>query len=251
MFSLGLLGIVSIVIQVVLIIHCIKTGRNWLWIWVLILPYIAFFGMIAYVAVEIVPDLFRSAPARRAARGMKKALDPGADLRRLSEQARVTGGVAALQHYADELTRHSRFDEALATYRDALKGLYAHDPNLLLGIARAQFGKGDASAARATLDELHRENPDFRSPEAQLLHARALEAEGSVTEALAAYQALAPAYPGAEASVRYAQLLAAQGQRDRAASVARELLEQARIAPAHYRRAQRDWLDLAERLAAR
>lgn len=251
MLSLGLLGIVSIVIQVVLIIHCIKTGRNWLWIWVLILPYIAFFGMIAYVAVEIVPDLFRSTPARRAARGMKKALDPGADLRRYGEQARVTGGVAALQRYADELTRHGRYEEAIATYQEALKGLYAHDPNLLLGIARAQFGKGDASAARATLDELTRQNPDFRSPDAQLLHARALEAEGSIPQALEAYHTLAPAYPGAEASVRYAQLLAAQGDHARAATVARELLEQARIAPAHYRRAQRDWLDLAERLVAR
>ncbi len=249
MISFGLLGIVSIVIQVLLIVHCIKTGRNWIWVWVIAL--LSYVGIIAYVAVEIVPDLFRSGPARRAARGMKKALDPGADLRRYGEQARVTGGVAALQRYADELTRHGRFDEAIATYREALKGLYANDPNLLLGIARAQFGKGDASAARATLDELARENPGFRSPDAQLLHARALEAEGNVTQALEAYHVLAPAYPGAEASVRYAQLLAAQGEHARAAGVARELLEQARIAPAHYRRAQRDWLDLAERLAAR
>lgn len=249
MYSLGLLGIISIIIQVLLIVHCVKTGRSWIWIWVLML--LSYAGIIAYVAVEIVPDLFRSSPARRAARGMKKALDPGAELRRYGEQARITGGVAALQRYADELSRHGRYDEALATYREALKGLYAHDPNLLLGIARAHFGRGDASAARATLDELTRENPDFRSPEAQLLHARALEAEGSIAQALEAYQSLAPAYPGAEASVRYAQLLAAQGQRDRAATVARELLEQARIAPPHYRRAQRDWLDLAERLAAR
>jgi hypothetical protein len=249
MYSLGLLGIVSIVIQVLLIVHCIKTGRSWIWIWVIAL--LSYVGIIAYVAVEIIPDLFRSGPARRAARGMKKALDPGAGLRRYGEQARVTGGVAALQRYADELTQHGRFEEAIATYREALKGLYAHDPNLLLGIARAQFGKGEPGAASATLDELTRQNPDFRSPDAQLLHARALEAEGNVTQALDAYQVLAPAYPGAEASVRYAQLLAAQGERARAASVARELLEQARIAPAHYRRAQRDWLVLAERLAAR
>ena len=33
------------------------------------------------------------------------------------------------------------------------------------------------------------------------------------------------------------------------AKKAKDLLEQARIAPAHYRRAQRDWLDSAQRLA--
>jgi hypothetical protein len=246
--SLPLL-IISIIIEALLVIHCIKTGRNQLWIWVII--FLPGAGILAYVAVELVPDLFRSQTARRAARGMKKALDPGADLRRYGEAARLTGNVASLQRYADELVRHGRFDEAIATYRQALKGLYEHDPNLLLGVARAQFGKGEAGAARATLDELARQNPDYRSPEAQLLYARALEAEGDIAHALEVYQSLAPAYPGAEASVRYAQLLSAQGRHTEAAGVARELLEQARIAPAHYRRAQHDWLVLAERLAAR
>jgi hypothetical protein len=120
----------------------------------------------------------------------------------------------------------------------------------MLGLARAQFGQGDATAARTTLDELIRLNPDFRSPEGHLLYARALEAEGNLTKALEEYKVLAPAYPGAEASVRYAQLLKAQGKGPEAASVARELLEQARIAPAHYRRAQRAWLESAQRLAA-
>jgi len=60
---------------------------------------------------------------------------------------------------------------------------------------------------------------------------------------------LANSYPGAEAAVRYAQLLDTQGQRDEARRVARELLDQARIAPNHYRRAQRAWLDAAARLA--
>ncbi len=77
----------------------------------------------------------------------------------------------------------------------------------MLGHAQAQFGKGDASAARATLDELIRRNPDFRSPAGHLLYARALEAEGNVPK-----------------------------------------VEQARIAPGHYRRAQRPWLDAAQRL---
>jgi hypothetical protein len=118
----------------------------------------------------------------------------------------------------------------------------------MLGLAQAQFGKGDAAAARATLDELIQRNPDFRSPAGHLLYARALEAEGNVPKALEEYAVLAPSYPGAEASVRYAQLLQAQGRRAEAQKVARELLEQARIAPGHYRRAQRPWLDAAQRL---
>ncbi len=238
--------ILSVAVQVGLIIHVIKTGRNQIWIWVLALLSLP--GAIAYIAVEVIPDLFRSRTAQRTARGLRKAMDPARDLRRYESEARIAGNVASRQRYAEELTRHQRYDDAIAQYREALSGLYEHDPNLMLGLAQAQFGKGDAPAARATLDELIQRNPDFRSPAGHLLYARALEAEGNVSKALEEYAALAPAYPGAEASVRYAQLLNAQGRRAEAQKLVRELLEQARIAPGHYRRAQRAWLDAAERL---
>ena len=238
--------IVSIVIQASLIVHVIKTGRNQIWIWVLAL--LSYAGIIAYVAVELLPDLFRSRTAQRTARGFKKAMDPTADLRRYESEARLAGNVSSRQRYAEELSRHGRHDEAIAQYREALTGLYAHDANLMLGLAKAQFAKGDAVATRTTLDELIRLNPEFRSPEGHLLYARALEAEGNFAKALEEYQVLAPSYPGAEAAVRYAQLLQSQGRRAEAQKVARELLEQAHIAPAHYRKAQRSWLDAAQRL---
>ncbi len=229
-----------------LIVHCIKTGRNWIWVWVMLFLPLA--GALAYVAVEIVPDLFRSHAARRTARGLKKAMDPFADLRRYANEAELIGNVASRQRYAEELTRHGRYGEAIGQYRQTLTGLYEHDPNLMLGLARAQFGNGEAAAARATLEELVRANPDFHSPERHLLYARSLEAEGNIVQALEQYRALAHAYPGAEAAVRYAQLLDRQGQRDEARKVAQDLLDQARVAPQHYRRTQRPWLDAAQRL---
>jgi len=241
-----LLLIVPIIIQVLLIIHVIRTGRNQLWIWVLLFLPLA--GGVAYIAVEMLPELFRSRAARRTARGLKKAMDPTADLRRYESEARVGGNVASRQRYAEELLRHGRNDEAIAQYREALSGLYQHDANLMLGLAQAQFGKGDAHGARVTLDELIRLNPEFRSPAGHLLFARALAAEGEVQRALEEYRVLAPSFPGAEAAVRYAQLLQEQGQRAEAQRIARELLEQARIAPGHYRRAQRPWLEAAQRL---
>jgi hypothetical protein len=244
-----LFAIISIIIQVLLVVHCIKTGRQFLWIWVIVLLPIA--GPIAYIAVEMLPELFGSRAAKRTARGMKKVLDPHADLRRYESEARMGGNVASTQRYAEELVRQGRHDEAIEQYRKALTGLYEHDPNLMLGIAKAQFGKGDAPAARQTLDDLIRVNPDFRSPEGHLLYARALETEGNADKALEEYKVLAQSYPGAEAAARYAQLLKAQGQPEESQRVARELLDSARIAPAHYRRAQKEWLDVAEKLAGR
>jgi hypothetical protein len=242
------LFILLLLIQAAFIVHVIKTGRNQLWIWVLIIPGIAVPGILAYIAIEIIPGLLRGRTAQRTARGLRKAVDPGRELRRYESEVRVGGNVASRQRYAEELVRHERYDEAIGQYREALTGLYEHDPNLMLGLAQAQFGKGDASSARATLDELIRLNPDFRSPAGHLLYARALEAEGNMPKALEEYRVVAGSFPGAEAAVRYAQLLQAQGHKEEAQKVARELLQQARIAPGHYRRAQREWLEAAERL---
>jgi len=237
--------LISIVIQVLLIIHCIRTGRNTLWIWAIALLPAA--GPMAYVLVELVPGLFNNRGTRRAVRGVKRALDPEQDLRRFETEARQIGDVASRQRYADELTRQGRASEAVEVYKQALTGLYESDSNLLLGLARAQYALGTFGEARATLDLLIAKNPDFRSPDGHLLYARALEAEGQRERALEEYAALVRYYAGAEAPLRYAQFLRTLGQQEEARRVLQELLEHARFAPRHYRKMQQQWLADAQR----
>jgi hypothetical protein len=244
-FGLSLPLLITYAVQAALVIHCFKTGRNSMWVWVLVFAPVV--GGLAYLVVELLPDLFGSRGARRAARGVRRVMDPGQDLRRFEAEARRTGDVASNQRYADELVRQGRNAEALLVYRQALRGLYAHDPNLLLGLARAQFAAGDAAAARATLDTLRAANPDFKSPDGHLLYARALEGEGDHSRALEEYRELSKYYAGAEAALRYGQLLARTGDKAAARSTFENLLEHARLAPRHYQRAQDEWLSSARR----
>jgi hypothetical protein len=159
----------------------------------------------------------------------------------------VTGNVASRQRYADELVRLGRAKEAVPVYQTCLTGVFADDPKLLLGYAHAQFEAGDGAGARTTLDELIAKNPEFKSADGHLLYARALEAEGNLEKALSEYATLAGYYPGVEAGVRYARLLIRSDQRPLAQQTLKALLDRARFAPAHYRKAQREWLDEAHR----
>jgi hypothetical protein len=63
-----------------------------------------------------------------------------------------------------------------------------------------------------TLDELIARNPAFKSPDGHLLYARALEAEGRTDAALSEYATLSQYYAGAEARLRYGQLLRRSGR---------------------------------------
>jgi len=240
--------IISGAISLGLVVHCIKTGRNTIWVYLLVvLMSLPFVGAALYAGVEILPGLLRSRGSQRAMRGIRTTLDPEGNLRRFENEMKVAGNVAARQRYADELVKLGRAAEALPIYQTCLTGVFADDPKLLLGYAHAQFAAGDATGARKTLDDLIQQSPDFKSPDGHLLYARALEAEGDVAKALSEYAALAEYFPGAEAGVRYAKLLNRSDQRPLAQQTLKALLERAKYAPAHYRKAQREWLDEALR----
>lgn len=240
-----LIVILSIAIQAVLIAHVIKTGRNMLWI--LAIFFLPPAGPIAYVAVEILPELFGGRAARRAKSGMQRMIDPNRDLRRASVEVEVSGNVDARRRLADELLERRQFDAAIEAYEGGLKGIFEHDPTLLAGLAKAQFAKGDFAGARGTLERLAQHNPEFKSPESQLLHARTLEALNAYDDAERAYEAAAPSFPGAEGRLRYAMFLKRRGKAEQARGILKDLLDGAKLGPAHYRRAQAEWLDLARR----
>jgi hypothetical protein len=193
------------------------------------------------------PELVGGRTARRVVSGAKKAFDPTRDLRDAHHRLRQNDSIDARRRVAEELCNSGKFEEAVDYYQQALTGLYEQDPNLLLGLARAQFGMGRATPARETLDRLIKENPDFKSSDGHLLYARTLEAEGNLDKAREEYAVLADYYPGAEARYRYAALLNTRGETEKAREVLTRMLNDAELSTKHFRKAQSEWLTLAKR----
>ncbi len=242
---MSLIFILTLALQAGLIVHVIKTGRNNLWIWAIALLPAA--GSLAYVAVEILPEIFGGRTARRTRAGMQRIIDPNRDLRQAAAAVEISGNVDARRRLAQELYERGQYAEAAAAIQGGLRGIFEHDPTLLLGLAQAQFALGDFVGARATLERLIQHNPDFKSADGHLLYARTLEAEDALDEAEHEYAAAAPGYPGAEARLRYALLLKRRGKLDEARRLLKDLLDGARLAPSHYRKAQAEWLERARR----
>lgn len=239
------LWLISLAIAVACVVHVFKTGRDRFWIYVIMFLPLA--GPIAYLIVEVLPGLWRNRGTQHAVRSVRRTLDPGRDLRRLEAEVQFSSNVDAHRRYAEELVANGRASDAVKVYRGTLKGIFEHDPTLMLGLATAQHADSQFAAARQTLDELRLHNPDFKSADGHLLYARALEGEGNLEKSLSEYRALAEYYAGAEARVRFAQLLKRTGDPEGARKVLTELLEQAERAPRHYRKMQREWLDAARR----
>ena len=67
--------ILSLIVQIFLIIHVIRTGRDRIWIWVLLFLPLA--GGLAYLILELLPEWRRSMGGQKTLRQVKQTLDPG------------------------------------------------------------------------------------------------------------------------------------------------------------------------------
>jgi hypothetical protein len=238
-------GIILLAINVVFIVHAAKTGRFWPWGYVIL--FLPGFGALAYIVVELLPEWFGSAQGQHARRRVVSTLDPEKRYRTLTDQLDVADTIANRGALAEECLTLGNFGEALHHYEHILTLPMGDDAVYALGKARAQFGLGHPQEAVATLDELRRRWPDYQSAEAHLLYARALEDSGRADDALLEFQALANYYPGAEARVRYGLLLDKTGRRAEAKDVLVDVLARLKRAPKYVRRAQAEWISLAEK----
>ena len=242
------IGVLLLLAQIGCAVHVVRTGRSYIWIFLVVfLPAV---GMAAYFLAEILPELLHSRTARQAASGMARTIDPGKDLREAMRQVQVTPTAQNKAALAELYLATGSPAEAEALYRDALTGVHATDPGMMLGLARALFADGNAAEAQAVLERFSAANPDYNTPDGHLLYARSLEAQGKTDEALEEYKAVAGYYPGQEARCRFGLLLQRCGRAEEARQVLEEVCQLVEYGPRHQRRAQRQWYDTAKRALA-
>jgi hypothetical protein len=231
-------------IQVLLVIHVLATGRSRYWIFLLI--FVPLVGGLAYLVMEVLPELAGTLHGQRARRGLAGVIHPGRPLKRLAAAWEQSPNADNARHYGAALMQAGQFEQAEAIIEQAMSGLFSTEPNLMLLKARLRFEQDDPGGAVQVLETLQQANPEFRSPEGHLLLARALEDAGQTQRALDEFQSVAGYFPGVEARYRLAMALDEAGQTERARRELEQIISDARLAPAHFRRAQAGWLRKAK-----
>jgi hypothetical protein len=235
--------LVSLAMSVLLCWHAVRTGRDSMWLWIILMTQPL--GGLVYIALNIVPDLFRGRTAQRVSRAARETLDPHREYREarraceetptVRNQSRLAAAAAAMGHHA----------EAEALWRQAAHGVHADDPVLLLGMANALLELDRPAEALQVLEKLGDDEAHGRTPAAALALGRAYEDLGRIPEAERAYQWAAERMPGFEALGRYAAFLARQGRRDEARDMVRDMDQRLAKLTTQFRREGRAWRDLA------
>lgn len=232
-------------LNIACIVHAIRTGRANYWIYILVL--VPGIGSLCYLFMELLPSARGTRTGRSVETGLRRAIDPDRTLRERQLEWDRTGTPKAGLELAEEHVSRGNHAAARLLYTQIMTGMYEFDPAMLIGRARAEFEAGDFAAARRSLELVQEHNPGHVSRNGHLLYARSLEGLGDIVKAIEEYEALVPTYPGPEAKARFALMLEANGQDDRARMLFAELVR----TQDQWRQAllpeDRDWFDLARR----
>jgi hypothetical protein len=232
-------------LQLLCLAHVMRTGRPGQWIFIIMGLPLA--GCLAYLFIEILPDVRHSRAARQAVRDIGAVIDPERDLREKAQRLADADTVENRAALAEECLRRGRAAEARQLFQSCLTGVHATDHALMLGLARAEFALDDHAGACATLERLRAAHPSLDCPAGHLLYARAKEEQGEFEEALIEYAALAGYYPGEEPRCRLALLLQKVGRVAEAKALFEEVVRSVERASKLYYRTERDWYHVARR----
>jgi hypothetical protein len=232
------------VVQAFFVLHVFRTRRSYWWAFVITATPVV--GCLAYYLIEIFPGSRELRSARRMSAQIATALVPHAELRRRLAQLQVCPSVANKVAAAEELTRCGMCYRAVGLYEEALRGIYATDPQLLMGLARAHVNNQTFEQALEVLQRLSRIDARYRPEEVRLLNARALEGLQRFDEAEREYRELCEVYVGLEAKCRYGLLLKTLRRYEEANQIFSEVLTYARRFNLRVE-SEQVWIDTARR----
>jgi len=233
--------IISIVIQVLFVLHIVKTGRSTTWIWIVMMLPLA--GSVAYLIAEVLPSLGQSRSVRSASRQITQAFNPDGNLHKAADDFKNLDTTENAWRLADELMLKQKFEEARELYRRCLTGVHQNDPDLMCRLAKAEFCLNSNQQVKAILDRAIEENPDYKNPDAHLIYARNLEQLGDVVAARQEYEELHGYFSGPEAAYWYALFLKNQGDIQLSSELFQGIVAKAEKSGKHYNFLYKEWIN--------
>ena len=164
------------ILQLICIIHAMKTGRR---DWILLLVFLPVIGGIAYFIREILPGL-QSGDAVARVQG---TLFPNSAIKELEKKLRISDTEANRLNLAREYEKQQRYDKALELTKSCLAGIYANDTGIMQDVARLSFYNNQFAESIGWYDKVLAVKQRFDKPEDEIIYARALEGGGSLAKA--------------------------------------------------------------------
>lgn len=215
----------SVALQLICAIHLMRTGRNQMWLWIIL--FFSVLGCFAYFLIEVLPSHGGNRYVRHARAQVGVRLNPEKALKEAQNALSLADTAGNRIAVADALTGLGRHREAVPYYRQALGIMQGGDPGTAFKLAQSLFEVGEPAETLKILRGL----PDALGSVADqrnLLLARALGETGDDAAARPIFEDVITRLAGDEARCHYAHFLIDRGDRQRACQILEEVDQRAK-----------------------
>ncbi|WP_229689014.1 PLDc N-terminal domain-containing protein [Puia dinghuensis] len=235
-FIPGYFYYISIALQIICVLHCIRRGTQQRWIWLIV--FVPLIGSIAYFFTEIVPELNRG----NWQGGLSSLLvSPAARTRRLEENLRFADTFNNRVLLANAYMLSGRTEEAIELYSSSLTGAFSENEYVINRLIAAYF-KTERYPELILLAKKIYNTPPFARSEAHLYYARALEITGDKEGAEKEFRKMKGRFADFEARYQYSLFLQRAGRDSEAQGILEDIVKESPHLSSRERRANYTWI---------
>jgi hypothetical protein len=236
----GLFYPYGVLLQALAIVHFVRRRPDTYWLWIILV--FGGFGALAYILVEVIPDVrllrgtFQVFPRRKRIKALEAAIIDNPSIGNYEELGDL--------YLDDKQYARARecFDKVIAR-SDGIDPFYRR--------ALAELALNDYQAAAADLAQVVARDPKYDYQRAAGLHAHALARTGERENAAALFAEVTKTSTLSETQYHYASLLADEGRAPEAREWAERILRKKATMPDYIRRRERPWFRSARALLKR
>lgn len=227
---------IAVVLQVLAIIHALKTGRgNWLYL-LIFLPGI---GFVIYFAMELLPEI----TSGNFSKSLKKYFFPNQEVNEWQRKVQIADSITNKLGLSNAYANQKQYGKAIELSQSCLQGHYSDDPAILLQLARQYFYNGQYKESLTYFDQLYAKNTARISMvEDELLYVRAQEGNGENELANKGYQQVIRNHHSLEAHYYYGLFLKKQSRKEDAREQFQAVRSEIRLLPRYLRKRNAGWL---------
>jgi hypothetical protein len=225
---------ITIALQAICAIHCIRKGSQGKWIWLII--FVPLIGSIAYIFTEI----FTRNQLRGVQSGVASVINPNGNIKKLENRLKFTDTFNNRVLLADAYLSAGLTDKAIELYESSLTGAFSENEHVLMQLIVAYYEIGHYEAIIAKAKKIYR-LPQFARSRAHLFYVLALEKTGNIALAEAEFETMKGRFSNYESRYEYGLFLARNNRPAEARKMFEAIVDEAAYLSAREKIQNKTW----------
>jgi hypothetical protein len=238
-FFNGQFYVITVILQAICVIHCLKnkTSNNWIWL-IIFLPLI---GCLIYFFSEILTR----GQIRNFQSGLGEMISPSGSIKKLEDNLRFSDTFQNRVSLADAYFMNRQYEKAIELYESSLSGVFSENEYVLSQLVLAYNQQKRYPEIIHCAEKIYT-RPQFQRSKAHIFYAVALAQTGMIEKAEKEFLKMNTRFSNFEARFYYSQFLESLNRVDEAKNILLDIIDEYPRLTNIERKENREWFTKAK-----